>query len=67
MVKVVGNIPDSNHLLGQRWHFVGRFVVRRRQMTSARCHFAQRANLNANRWFDVGPTPVARQALHMPT
>ena len=42
-------------------------LARRRQMTLARCHFAHRANLIANRWFDVGPTPVAQQALHMPT
>ena len=33
-------------------------LARRRQMTVARCHFAHRANLFANRWFDVGPTPV---------
>ena len=39
-------------------------LARRRQMTLARCHFAYRANLIANRWFDVGPTPVAQQALH---
>mgnify|MGYP003690534163 CR=1 FL=1 len=42
-------------------------LARRRQMTLVRCHFAHRANLIANRWFDVGPTPVAQQALHMPT
>ena len=24
-------------------------------------------NLIANRWFDVGPTPVAQQTLHMQT
>ena len=42
-------------------------LARRRQMTLARCHFAHRANVIANRWFDVGPTPVAQQALHMPT
>ena len=42
-------------------------LARRRQMTLARCHFAHRANLIANRWFDVGPTPIAQQALHMPT
>ena len=34
-------------------------------MTLARCHFAHRDNLIVNRWFDVGPTPVAQQALHM--
>ena len=33
-------------------------------MTLVRCHFANRANLIANRWFDVGPMPVAQQALH---
>ena len=48
--------PDSNHLLSQRL-----------QMTFARCHFAHRTNLIANRWFDVGPTPLAQKALHMPT
>ena len=32
----------------------------------ARRHFAHQANLIANRWFNVGPTPVAQQALHMP-
>ena len=42
-------------------------LARRRQMTLARCHFAHRANLIGNRWFEVGPTPVAQQALHMPT
>ena len=42
-------------------------LARRRKMTLARCHFAHRANLIANRWFGVGPTPVAQQALHMPT
>ena len=42
-------------------------LARRRQMTLARCHFAHRANLIANRRFDVGWTPVAQQALHMPT
>ena len=41
-------------------------LTRGRQMTLARCHFAHRANLIANRWFDFGPTPVAQQALHMP-
>ena len=51
--------------MGQRWHFVGSFVGRSRQMTLARCHFAHRDNLIVNRWFDVGPTPVAQQALHM--
>ena len=38
-------------------------LARRRQMTLARCHFAHRPYLIANRWFDVGPTPVAQQAL----
>ena len=42
-------------------------LARRRQMTLARCHFAHRTNLIANRWFDVGPTPVAQQTLHMTT
>ena len=42
-------------------------LARRRQMTLAQCHFAHRANLIANCWFDVGPTPVAQQALHMLT
>ena len=37
-------------------------LAQRRQMTLARCHFAHRANFIANRWFDVGPTPVAQQA-----
>ena len=41
-------------------------LARCRQMTLAQCHFADRANLIANRWFDVGPTPVDQQALHMP-
>ena len=41
-------------------------------MTSARCQFAHRANFIAiNRWFNVGPTPEAQQALQyanvMPT
>ena len=56
--------PDSNHSLGQRWHFVGSFV---RQMTLTRCHFAHRADIFANDWFDVGPTPIAQQAQPMPT
>ena len=42
-------------------------LARGREMTLARCHFAHRANLIANRWFGVGPTSVAQQALHMPT
>ena len=42
-------------------------LARRRQMTLARCHFAHWANLIANRWFNVNLTPVAQQALHMPT
>ena len=42
-------------------------LARCRQATLARCYFAHRANLIANRWFDVGPTPVAQQALHTPT
>ena len=44
-------------------------LARRRQMMLhvARFHFAHRANLIANRWFDVGPTPVAQKALHTPT
>ena len=37
-------------------------LARRRQMTLTRFHFAQ--NLIFNRWFDVGPTPVAQQTLH---
>ena len=60
--------PDSNHLFGRRWHFVGTFVVpTSTNDVSTICHFAHRTNLIANRWFDVGPTPVARLALHMPT
>ena len=42
-------------------------LAQRRQMTLARCHYAHRINLIANRWFDVSPTPVTQQALHMPT
>ena len=42
-------------------------LAQRRQMTLCRCHVAHRANLIANRWFQVGPTAVAQQALHMPT
>ena len=42
-------------------------LARRLKMMLARCHFARRANLTANRWFDVCPTPVAQHALHMPT
>ena len=53
VVYMLEHNPDSNHLLGQRWHFVGSFVG----PTST--HFAHRANLIANRRFDVG--------LHMPT
>ena len=40
-------------------------LARRRQMTLARCHFAHRANLIANRWFDVGQMTVGQQALYM--
>ena len=58
---------DSNHLLCQRWHFVGSFLARRWQMTLVRCHFVHRTDLIANGWFDIGPTPVAQQALHMLT
>ena len=61
---------DSNHLLCQRWHFVGIFLARRWQMTLVRCHFVHRADFTtfiANGWFDFGPTPVAQQALHMLT
>ena len=29
--------------------------------------FAHRADILANGWFDVGPTPLAQQALHMST
>ena len=36
-------------------------------MALVRCHFAHRADLIANAWFDIGPTPLAQQALHMPT
>ena len=39
---------------------------RRTNDVIARCHFAHRSNLIVNRWFDVGPTPIAKQALHMP-
>ena len=62
-------IPESNHLLGQGWLFSAVLLTRRLQMTLVRCHFAHRANLHviANRWFDVGPTPVAQQGRHMPT
>ena len=35
-------------------------------MTLVRCHFAHRADIIANRWFHVGPTPLPQQALHMP-
>ena len=38
-------------------------LTQRRQMTLARGHFAHRPYLIANRWFDVGPTRVAQQAL----
>ena len=54
-----------------RWANVGILLavllVRSWQMTMARCHFAHWADLIANGWFDVGPTPVAQLALHMPT
>ena len=43
-----------------RWGNVGILLavllVRRWQMTLARCNFAHRADLIANGWFDVGPT-----------
>ena len=52
-------IPDSNHLSAV-------LLARRRQMTLVRCHFAHRANFVANRWFDVGPAPVAQQEAHGP-
>ena len=42
-------------------------LARRWQMTLARYHFTRRTDLIANGWFDVGPTPLAQQALHMPT
>ena len=50
-----------------RWANVGILLARRWQMTLARCHFADWADLIANSWFDDGPTPLAQQALHMPT
>ena len=34
-------------------------------MTFAWCYFARQADLIANGWFDVGPTPLAQQAVHM--
>ena len=37
-------------LLAQHW-----------QMTLARCHFAHRADVIANGWYGVGPTPLAQQ------
>ena len=60
-------VPESNHLSGQRWHFSEVLLAQRRQMTLARCHLAHRANFITNRWFNVGSTPFAQQALHMPT
>ena len=56
--------PDSNHPLGQRSHFVGPTLTK---MALVRCHFAHRADLIANGCFDVGLTPLAQQALRMPS
>ena len=42
-------------------------LAQRRQMTLARRHFAHRADVIANNWFDVGPTSLVLQAQHMPT
>ena len=36
-------------------------------MSLTRCHFCHRADLIANGWFDVGPTSIAQQAMHMAT
>ena len=43
-------------LLAQRW-----------QMTLAQRHFAHRPNVIANGWFDVDPSSLAQEVLHMPT
>ena len=60
--------PDNNHLLGQRWHFVGSFVGPTSTNDVSTMSFCSSGQRNiAKRWFDVGPTPVAQQALHMPT
>ena len=66
-IVLLPDFPYSNHLLGQRWHFVGSFVGPTSTNDVSPMSFAHRANLIANRWFNVGPTPVAQQALHMPT
>ena len=66
-LKDKGGNQDSNHLLDQRCNLSAVMLARRRKITLVRCHFASRANLIANRWFDVDPTPVALQAMHMPT
>ena len=55
-----------NHIAIIRWTNVGIllavFWARRWQLTLARCHFAHRADLIANGWFDVGPTPLVQQS-----
>ena len=57
--------PDSNHLLGQRWHFVGSFFAPTATNDVSPMSFCSSGQLIDNRWFDVGPTPVAQQALHI--
>lgn len=57
------DFPDSCHLLGQ--HFVGSIVASPLQMTVAHEHFAHVAHVIANGKFDVGPMPLAQQALHI--
>ena len=50
--------PNSQTI--QLWHFLAVLLARP-------CHMTLRPvvnNFNCQRWFDVGPTPVARQALH---
>ena len=51
------SIPDSNHSSDQRWHFIGSFDGSALTIVPmSQCHFAHRADLITNGWFDVGPT-----------
>ena len=53
------SFPDNTHPLGRSWHFVGLTLKND-------WFYVIRADVIANGWFDVGPTPLAKQALHMP-
>ena len=58
-----GAYPDSNHLLGQRWHFVGSFVgptstndVSSMSTSPAYANVMPTILSQVSRWANVGPT-----------